>query len=109
MSISTYAELKTAVANWLEDSTLTARVPEFIALAQAKMYRGVLGPDGRTWIIPPLRIRDMVTTADITITDGVGALPSGWLEFERLWIDSSGQPNLKYLPPTTFYDNQGAP
>lgn len=104
MSITTYAELKTAVANWLEDSTLTSRIPEFIALAQAKMYRGLTGPMG--WIVQPLRIRDMLTTADITVTSGAGTLPAGWLEFERLWIDSSGQPNLKFLPVDTFYDNE---
>lgn len=108
MAITTYAELKTAVANWLERSDLTSRIPEFISLAQAKMYRGVMGPDGRTWISPPLRVRDMITTADIAVTSGLGALPSGWLEFVRLWINASDQPNLKYLPPQTFYDNAGA-
>jgi hypothetical protein len=108
VTISTYAELKTAIANWLERSDLTSRIPEFLALAQAKMYRGVLGQDGRTWVIPPLRIRDMITNANITVTAGVGTLPTGWLEFLRLWIDSTDQPNLKYLPPHTFYDNVGA-
>lgn len=108
MSISTYAELKTAIANWLERDDLTARIPEFIALAQAKMYRGVMGPDGRTWVIPPLRIRDMVTTADIAITDGVGSLPSGWLEFVRLWVSDTDQPNLRYYPPMQWWDLYGA-
>lgn len=104
MSITTYGELKTAIANWLERSDLTSRIPEFISLAQARMYRGMLGPDGRTWLIPPLRIRDMLTTADITVTDGVGSLPAGWLEFKRVWIDDTDQPNLTYMPVTTFYD-----
>lgn len=108
MTISTYAELKTAVANWLERSDLTSRIPEFISLATAKMYRGVMGPDGRTWIVPPLRIRDMVATADVSVTDGVGALPSGWLEFLRLWISDTDQPNLKYYPPQIWWDLYGA-
>lgn len=108
MAISTYAELKTAIANWLERTDLTANIPEFIALAQSKMYRGVMGPDGRTWIIPPLRVRDMVTSANIAVTSGVGAVPTGWLEFLRIWIDATDQPNLKYLPAQTFYDNAGA-
>lgn len=107
MSITTYAELKTAIANWLEDSTLTSRIPEFIALAQAKLYRGQMGPMGQ-WIVPPLRIRDMVTTANITITSGTGSLPSGWLEFQRLWVDTAGRPTLKYLPAQTFYDDANA-
>jgi hypothetical protein len=108
VTINTFATLKTAIANWLERTDLTDRIPEFIALAQAKMYRGQMGQDGRTWIIPPLRVRDMIATADIAVTSGVGALPTGWLEFLRLWIDSTDQPNLKYLPPQTFYDNAGA-
>ena len=39
MAISTYAELQTAVAGWLDNSTLTARIPEFITLAEAEMNR----------------------------------------------------------------------
>lgn len=108
MTINTYATLKAAIANYLERSDLTDRIPEFISLAQSTMYRGRMGQDARTWVIPPLRIRDMITTADITVTSGVGSLPSGWLEFVRLWIDATDQPNLKYLPIQTFYDNAGA-
>lgn len=104
MSITNYGELKTALANWLERDDLTSRIPEFIALAQSKMYTGVMGPDGRTWAIPPLRVRDMITTANITVTSGVGSLPNGWLEFVRLWIDDTDQPNLVYMPPDTFFD-----
>jgi hypothetical protein len=104
MTIDTYGELKTAVANWLERTDLTSRIPEFIALAQSKMYRGVMGLDGRTWRVPPLRVRNMITTADIAVTSGSGSLPSGWLEFVRLWISDTDQRNLEYLPPPTFYN-----
>lgn len=41
MAISTYAELKTAVANWLHDSNLTTRIPEFIALAEDRINQRV--------------------------------------------------------------------
>lgn len=39
MSISNYSELNTAVANWLSRSDLTSRIPEGIALCEAKMNR----------------------------------------------------------------------
>ena len=39
MAISTYAEILTAVANWLARDDLTARIPEFITLAEAKFNR----------------------------------------------------------------------
>jgi hypothetical protein len=48
MAISTYAELQTAAANWLGRADLTSRIPEFVALAEAKFNR-------------TLRIRDMIT------------------------------------------------
>lgn len=35
MAITTYSELKTAVANWVARSDLTTRIPEFIAIAEA--------------------------------------------------------------------------
>jgi hypothetical protein len=39
MAIGTYAELKTAIANFLARDDLTARIPEFISLAEARMSR----------------------------------------------------------------------
>ena len=41
MAINTYATLQTAVANWLDRSDLTDRIPEFIALAEARMNRNL--------------------------------------------------------------------
>lgn len=37
MSITTYAELQTAVANWLHRDDLTAIIPDFIALAESRI------------------------------------------------------------------------
>jgi hypothetical protein len=39
MSIATYAELQAAAANWLVRTDLTARIPEFITLAEARLNR----------------------------------------------------------------------
>ena len=39
MAITTYAELQTAVDNWLARTDLQTRTPEFIALAEARMNR----------------------------------------------------------------------
>jgi hypothetical protein len=39
MSITTYAELKTAVANWLARADLTDRIPEFILMAEDRIAR----------------------------------------------------------------------
>lgn len=42
MAISTFAELKTAVAAWINRDDLTAHLPEFIALAEARLNRSML-------------------------------------------------------------------
>ena len=57
MSIGTFAELKTAAANWLDRSDLTDRIPEFIVLAEARFNR-------------VLRIRDMETVSTAISTTG---------------------------------------
>lgn len=39
MAIGTYAQLQTAVASWLARDDLTAQIPDFIALCEAKLNR----------------------------------------------------------------------
>jgi hypothetical protein len=39
MTISTYSELQTAVASWLHRSDLTATIPDFIKIAEARFNR----------------------------------------------------------------------
>ena len=39
MAITTYAELQTALDNWLARTDLQSRTPEFITLAEARMNR----------------------------------------------------------------------
>ena len=41
MAINTYSTLQTAVANWLDRDDLTARIPEFIALAETRINRAL--------------------------------------------------------------------
>src|SRR3954468_13495184 len=45
MAITSYAELQAAVGNWLARSDLSARLPEFIALAEADIRRNLLPVD----------------------------------------------------------------
>ena len=39
MAITTYSELKTAVANSLARTDLTTQIPDFISLAEARLSR----------------------------------------------------------------------
>lgn len=83
MSIGTYSELQTAVAGWLHRSDMTARIPEFIALAEAKINRR-------------LRVPGMeATLSATTITDGVIPLPADFAGVKTLWIEGFERDPLK--------------
>lgn len=75
MSIATYTELKTAIANWLHISELSGVIPDFITLAETSINRR-------------LRARAFETTMDATLTQGTRhiALPSDYLEPKALWL-----------------------
>lgn len=87
MAIGTYAELQTAAANWLNRSDLTSRIPEFIALAEAKFNRVIRAPD-------------MVTKdTSFTIDSQYKTLPTGFLEAIRFSISGTPDRRLEYLTP----------
>ena len=74
MAIQNYGELKTACANWLKNSTIEQRIPEFIELAENKIYN-------------KLDITDIETEVTLTIDQREVALPSDYLEQRRHYID----------------------
>ena len=89
MAISTFAELKTAAANWLDRSDLTDRIPEFIALAEARFNR-------------ILRIRDMETVSTaISTTGGTReySLPTGFVQMKEFHLTTDPLTPLAYITP----------
>lgn len=87
MPITTYAELKAAAANWLVRNDLTERIPEFVALAEARLNR-------------VLRTRLAETDVDLTTTVGSRrvTLPTGFTEPLRVWIvKADGRTELSFL------------
>lgn len=87
MAITTYGELQTAAANWLVRGDLTARIPEFVGLAEARLNR-------------VLRARLAETEVALTATVGSRAiaLPAGFTEPLRVWIvRTEGRDELKFL------------
>ncbi len=73
MAITTYAELKTAIANELDRSDLTSEIIDFITLAESYFMHG--GRDGGE----PLRVREMEFEADLTAASNVYTLPTDYL------------------------------
>ena len=89
MAIGTYAELQTAVANWLDRDDLTDRIPEFIALAEAKMNR-----------VLRISLMENVSTA-ITMVVGTRDydLPAGFTGMKEFHLTTSPIVALSYITP----------
>lgn len=104
MAITTYAELQTAILDWSNRSALSAAVPDCISLTENIFNYGDGDPlkDAANYI-PPLRTRDMVTIgATVTITSGVGDLPSDFLE--PINATTSTQ-TLTFVPDDWYTEN----
>ncbi|WP_309607151.1 hypothetical protein [Phenylobacterium sp.] len=89
MAITTYAELQAAAANWLVRGDLTARVAEFIDLAEARLNR-------------VLRARLAETEVAMSATVGVRMipLPAAFAEPLALWLVSGGERQpLRFAEP----------
>jgi len=86
MTITSYATLKSAIADWLLRDDLTAVIPSFIALAEAKFNR---------------RIRDyrMMKRATATLDAGYAAVPGDWLQNVRFQLNTSPITTLEYVTP----------
>lgn len=84
MAISTAAELKTALANWLKRDDLTDRLDEFIVLAEAGFNR-------------VLRVRAMEAAMTSTaLTDGAASLPTAFRAFKE--VRHGGSTNYTLTP-----------
>ncbi len=91
MAISNYSELKVAVANWMDRDDLNERIPEFIALAEARYNR-------------LLRIRAMESkqTAETVPGQRSLALPSRFLQMRNLQINTSPVTPMQYVTPEIY-------
>lgn len=94
-SFTTYAGLVTAVADWAArgDPAFTARVPDFIALGEARIWRR-------------LRVSDMIVSTTLAVPGGQNyvAVPADWLAFKRVSYSANGRTRVEYLPPDQLAD-----
>jgi hypothetical protein len=91
MAISNYTELKTAVANWLDRDDLTDRIPEFIALAEARFNR-----------ILRLRSMEVKYTADTVAAQRNLALPASYIQMRNFQVNTSPLTVLSYVTPEIY-------
>ncbi len=88
MALDTYTGLKDAVADWLDRSDLTARIPDFIALAETRINRD-------------LRIRPMEVRSTMTTTAGKRYfnLPGGYIQMRNIQLNTDTIKALEYITP----------
>lgn len=87
MAITTYAELQTAVANWLHRADLTSAIPDFVTVAETEIFRR-------------LRVKDNEASFSGTIaSDGTVALPASYLELKYAYVNTV---------PVQWLDRKGA-
>ena len=84
MTISTFGQLKTAVANWLNRADLTAQVETFVALAEDNIRQDV-------------RVRAM--EQETTGTGGTVRAPDGLMEARMVLLDDTVQ---DYVTPNEW-------
>ena len=83
MALTTYTELKSSVADWLNRTDLTAVVPDFISLAEAQIER-------------TLRTRQMIVRATASIDSEYSAVPSDFLETKSIKLNTNPVTALQF-------------
>lgn len=102
MAITTYAELVTATATWLDRQDLSARIPEFIALAEAGLDR-------------TLRSRELISRVTASLNEQYENLPRDFAQEIRLYLTSTTPTiQLKAMSPAALVqqfpsNSQGTP
>ena len=86
MAITTGAMLATAIANWMQRTDLTSRIPEFVTLAEAKIFRELRTPEMET------------KDAAFSITGEYVAVPTGFLEVRSFMLNTSPRRAVNFMP-----------
>ena len=84
MALTTYAELKASIADWLNRDDLTAAIPDFISLAEAEFQRDI-------------RHRYMIVRSRATIDSRFSATPADWMQSVQLILETDPVEPLDYV------------
>ena len=92
MALTTYAELQSSVADYLARSDLTTQIVDFIQLGEIRLRRD-------------LRLREMLTTTDLTVNAQEITIPTDFLQLREIHLDTNPITQLDFLAPTSFFRN----
>lgn len=99
MAIASYADLQTSIANFLARDDLTAQIPDFIQLAEARINREL-----------ETREQEKRVQATLVAGDEYIALPTDLREVREVKLNTSPLTVLSYASPTgldTQYSSNG--
>ena len=91
MALDTYDGLKTSIANWADRTDLTAFIPDFIHLTEARFNR-------------TLRLRAMEQSQFAETVGGQSnyALPTNFLQMREFRLNQEPTISLRYVSPEIF-------
>ncbi len=95
MTITTYATLKTAIADFLNRDDLTSVIPTFIALAEADIQRKL-----RHW--------RMETRSTAQLDTQYSAIPADWIESIRFYLTTGETSRLELISQAELIDRKQA-
>lgn len=84
---TTYATLKTEIADFIERNDLTSVLDTFIDLCEADMQRS-------------LKLLSFEATGTVTVTNGEGTLPTGFAAVRSVSWEGSPERQLQYVTPS---------
>lgn len=88
MALTTYSELQSSIADWMNQTNLTTVIPDFITLAEAHMNRTI-------------RVSQMEQRATTDTVSGQAyyALPSDYLALRDIQLNTDAVRSLGYMAP----------
>ncbi len=98
--ITTFSQLKVAVSDWLDRDDLGSELDTFVSLMETDLYRR-------------LRIASMEAALDETIASGVIPVPSNYLEFKEVYLNTDPKVTMRVTSPydihTQYPSHTGRP
>lgn len=91
MAITTHAELKSAVSNWLKRADLSSYLDDLVMLGEKRIMRDV-------------RSTEMETALSVTISSGVATVPTGFLGLKSAYVDGSPTQKLYTASISQIYE-----
>ena len=91
--MTTYAQLQTDIADWMEEDVSATRAQGFIRLAEAEMRRDV-------------RVSNMIVTGTLACTSRSTALPDRWLGFRSVTKQDGTYRRVDFMPPEKLREDE---